>query len=154
MFPEKRKKGEFIALLDFERPFYMKERLIQLQALEETNTKYIVLNGHYSIQEIRQIYRKCSIYFLASHESFGLPICELQACGSYIFTPYLYWPIAHLIKENQHISETGKLSPNFIVYDNDKTKLTEEMIKIKNFYDPQRVVDTFKSYDPHYFTGI
>ena len=151
LYPEN--KNEFIALIDFERPNYMNERAIQIQALEETNTKYIVLNGQYSISEIRKIYRKCSIYFVAHWESFGLPICELQACGSYIFTPYAYWCQAHSIKKDIGVFGLGKFSPNFIIYNNDKDILIKEINKIKATYNPKVIFDTFKQYHPQLLYG-
>lgn len=152
LYPED--KEEFIALLDFERPAYNpQEREIQIQALEETGTRYMILEGRYSIEEIRDVYRKCSIHFPAFRESFGLPICELQACGSYVFIPYAEWAGAHWIKSDLRIAGPGTLSPNFIVYDNDKDKLVREINRIKSNYDPRRVHDTFLSYHPQLFHG-
>src|SRR4030095_15022825 len=46
LFPKQ--EGEFVALVDFERPSQMAERAIQIQALEDTNTKYVVLNASYT----------------------------------------------------------------------------------------------------------
>jgi glycosyltransferase involved in cell wall biosynthesis len=151
LFPEL--KESFIALLDFEQPLYLKERALQIQALEETKTPYIVLNGYYSISEIRMIYRKCSIYFQASLDSFGLPICELQACGAYIFTPYLKWCPGHWIKDNVYSARAGKLSPNFIIYENDKAKLIDAIQNIKHSYNAQTVRSTFKEYHSHFLYG-
>jgi hypothetical protein len=146
-------KGEFTALLDFEDPHYMRERAIQIQACEESGTKYIVLNGRYSIAEIRNLYRKVSIYLLAMRESFGLPICELQACGSYVFTPYAHWCPSHWLKADLTQEGPGECSPNVIVYDNDKTRLIQEIRRIKAAYDPQTVVDRFHDYHPQLFHG-
>lgn len=155
LFPEKH--DEFIALLDFERagPLFhsMKERAIQILALENTQTPYIVLNGQYSIQSIREIYRKCSLYFLASHESFGLPICELQLCGSYIVTPYSDWIPSHWMKKDVHIAGPGELSPNFIVYHNDEELLMKEITRIKAEYNAPHVVQTFQTFQPHFAYG-
>jgi hypothetical protein len=144
---------EFVALIDFERPRHMKERAIQIQALEETNTSYAVLNGHYSVEEIRSIYRKCSMYFVAHSESFGLPICELQACGSYVFTPYAVWCQSHWIKEDLSASGPGELSPNFVVYDNDKDRLVAQIKRLRDSYDPDTVVKTFRHYHPQLHHG-
>ena len=116
-------KDDFLALIDFERPSEMKERATQIAALEETKTPYVVLNGRYSISEIRKIYRQCSLYFVAFRESFGLPICELQACGAYVFTPYADWCPSHWIKPDLSAPGPGLLSPNFVVYDGDKDRL-------------------------------
>ena len=150
LYPE---QEEFVALLDFERYSHLKERKIQIQALEETNTKYLELRGEYSIQKIREVYRKCSIYFLAHRESFGLPICELQACGSYIFTPYSEWCPSHWLKEDLSVNGSGQLSPNFIVYNNDQQKLVEKIKMIKSNFDPYKVVNNFLEYHPQLFYG-
>ncbi len=149
LFPAQR---DFIALIDFERP-YLEERKIQIQACEETNTKYIILKGNYSVDEIRKIYRRCSIYFIAHSESFGLPICELQACGSYVFTPYSKWCRSHYIKADVTAAGHGSLSPNFVAYDNDKDKLIRAIQHVKRIYDPRKVVDTFLKFHLQLFYG-
>lgn len=146
-------KEEFLALLDFEHPPDMLERAIQILACEETKTKYVVLNGLYSISDIRAIYRRTSIYFLSMRESFGLPICELQACGSYVFTPYARWAPSHWIKEDLAVPGPGTLSPNFIVYDNDKETLIRQIETVKSHYDPERVSRTFLQTHPQYYRG-
>jgi hypothetical protein len=143
----------FIALIDFERPNYMKERAIQIQTLEEIGIPYHILEGRYEIADIRKIYRGISIYFLASPESFGLPICELQACGSKILVPYPDWVSAHWIKTDIYQEGPGKLSSNFIVYDNDKRKLLEIIWNEKDIFNSDAVVKTFQKYHPHYWHG-
>jgi hypothetical protein len=146
-------KDEFVALIDFEQPNYFYERAVQILACEKTETKYTVLRGHYSISQIREIYRKSSIYFVAARESFGLPICELQACGSYVFTPYQHCCPSHWLKEDIFKEGPGLLSPNFVVYDNDIETLIEQIQNVKQRYDPLKVVDTFHQYHPHYYYG-
>ncbi len=146
-------KKEFLALLDFEHPPDMLERAIQIIACEQTKTKYVVLNGHYSIGDIRAIYRRTSIYFLAMRESFGLPICELQASGSYVFTPYAAWSPSHWIKEDLTVPGPGTLSPNFIVYDNDKETLIRQIETVKASYDAECVFKTFLQSHPQYYRG-
>jgi hypothetical protein len=147
------KKDRFIALVDFERTGYMHERRIQLQALEETDTEYIVLNGSYSVSDIRAIYRQCSMYFLAFPESFGLPICELQACGSYVFTPHSNWCSGHWIKDDPHAAGPGRLSPNFIVYNNDLDTLKAEIQRVKASHQPEQVFKTFTTHHPQFWQG-
>jgi hypothetical protein len=97
----------------------------------------------------------CSIYFVAHSESFGLPICELQACGSYIFTPYARWCRSHYIKADVTMGggNDGTLSPNFVSYDNDKDKLVRAIQHTKHIYDPRKVVDTFLKFHPQLFYG-
>ncbi len=150
LYPEQK---EFIALVDFERKDFLNERCTQLEALEDTNTKYIILEGSYSIEDIRAIYRQCSIYFIAHRESFGIPIAELQACGAYIFTPYSYWCPSHWLKEDVHTDGPGKLTPNFIIYDNNKEKLKMMIEQIKHSYDSEVVLQKFLTYQSHFYYG-
>ena len=146
-------KKDFMALIDFEIPDHMSERAVQILACEKAKLKYVVLHGRYSMQDIRSIYRQCSMYFLAHRESFGLPICELQACGSYVFTPYANWCPSHWIKEDLAQEGPGELSPNFITYHNDMDRLISEINCIKSTYDPYQVVDTFDRYHPQLHCG-
>lgn len=146
-------KGEFKALLDFEYPPRMRERAVQILACEETGTAYEILNGHYSIDDIRAVYRSTSAFFLSMRESFGLPICEVQACGAYVFTPYANWAPAHWIKPDPHARGAGKLSQNFVVYENDKETLKNELLRIKSSYDATQVVRIFGAAHRRYFHG-
>jgi glycosyltransferase involved in cell wall biosynthesis len=146
-------KGDFVALIDFERPAHLRERAVQISALEETGTKYVVLHGAYPMAEIRRIYQQCSLYFLASRESFGLPICELQACGAYVFTPYADWCPSHWIKKNVAVPGPGTLPPNFIIYNNDKSVLPRQIEVIRKRYDPKAVVDSFIAHQRQFFHG-
>jgi hypothetical protein len=151
LYPEK--KDRFVALIDFERPECMHERRIQVQALEETDTEYIVLHGNYPVDRIREIYRRCSLYFLASPESFGLPICEVQACGGFVFTPHPTWCSGHWIKDDPHEPGPGRLSPNFVVYDDDLEKLKSEIRRAKESHDPEQVRNTFLEHQPQLYYG-
>lgn len=146
------KRGRFLALVDFEQTNYTKERAITIRALEDTKTEYYVLHGRYEINEIREIYRKASIYFVASWESFGLPICELQACGAYVFTPFSSWVWSHWIR-NSLDSKTGRLSPNFIVYDNDVDILKTKLRTVQQAYDPHEVRANFVKNHPQFYYG-
>ena len=151
LFPDD--KSEFLVVLDFECPEYMRERAVQIEALEESHTKYVVLHGHYSIASIRKIYRKASVLLLAMRESFGLPICEAQACGAYVFTPYSEWCPSHWIKSDLARPGPGQLSENFVVYGNDKRRLISELERLKCSYDPAAVVRRFERHHPQLFRG-
>jgi hypothetical protein len=140
--------GRFVALVDFERPANLKERQMQLDALRETKTDFIILKGLYPMRAIREIYRQCSLYFLAHMESFGLPICELQACGSYVMTPYDCWCDAHRLGRHD-----AGLSPNFVCYHNDKDLLIERIQQIKSSPAPETVIQRFLQFHPHFFRG-
>ena len=146
--------NQFVALLDFEHPEDLSERAVQITALERTRTPYRVLNGAYSIEEIRRIYGRSAIFFLAMRESFGLPICEAQACGSYVFTPYAAWCPSHCKKADLSRPGLGEfLSPNFVVYDNDLDTLVDEIDRVRSSYDAEQVVRTFRQHDPQYYFG-
>ena len=146
-------KSEFFALLDFEHAPDLRERALQIQACEESGTKYAVLNGRYSIEAIRKLYGKSTMFFLSMRESFGLPICEAQASGSFVCTPYSDWCPSHWIKPDLSRAGPGELSPNFIVYDNDKNKLIEEIARVKRSYNPAMVVETFHRNHPQLYFG-
>ncbi len=146
-------RDEFRALIDFEHPRDIHERALQILACEQTGTKFSVLNGDYSIERIREQYRKSSIFFLAMRESFGLPICEAQACGALIFTPHSDWQPAHWIKSDHGTPGPGTLSPNFIVYEDDLESLKREVLLRKAAYDPNQVFQTFLEHHPQYFRG-
>ena len=146
-------KSEFVALLDFEDPKNMRERAVQIQACEESQTRYVVLQGRYSIEAIRKIHATSSIFFVSMRESFGLPLCEAQGSGSHVFTPYSDWCPSHWLKPDLSKEGPGGLSPNFIIYNNDKRKLIQEIERVKRTYNPANVVHTFHTYHPQFFFG-
>lgn len=140
------------ALIDFERPEYLFERAIQVQACIDAGIPYKVLHGHYSIEDIRKIYRECSIYFFAHRESFGLPICEVQACGGLIFTPYAHRCPSHYI-ERPRSGIPGQLPRNFVVCDNDKVKLKNELARLSQDFDADHNYINFKCEQGYFLNG-
>ncbi len=153
LFPEQH--GELRALVDFAQPRknYPSYRAMQIEALEKARIPYEVLDGGYSPVEIRAIYRRTGLFMLAHRESFGLPICELQACGSLIFAPHSNWAGAHWIKASPRDSGPGLHSPNFCIYDNDFDVLVAQLENVKHTFDPGRVVRTFDDHQPQLFRG-
>lgn len=149
LFPE---QEEFIALLDFERPCNLYERAIQIKALKATNTKYIVLNGEYSHEEICSIFRKISIYFVAFNESFGYTTAELMACGAFVFTPYARWLSAYSLTQPDN-DNSIKLPDNFKVYENDENKLKTMIEEAKTQFSAQKNLEHFIEKQPHFYTG-
>ncbi|MEO5902453.1 MAG: hypothetical protein ABIQ55_00400 [Gemmatimonadaceae bacterium] len=147
--------GEFRALIDFEqnRGDYPGYRAAQLDALRLAGVNYTVLDGSYSRDEIRAIYRRSSIYFLASAESFGLPICELQACGAKVFLPNAYWAASHWLGEDLHSERTPALSPNFVIYEDNARSLAKRIGEVRDSFDPGEVRGTFKAYQPQLLHG-
>ncbi len=153
LFPEQ--NGEFRALVDFEqnRGDYPKYRAAQLEALRIAGVESTVLEGTYTRDEIRSIYRGSSIYFLASAESFGLPICELQGCGAKIFLPNAYWAASHWLGEDLYSERRPELSPNFEIYENDAELLAECIDEVRKSFDPSAVRETLMKSQPHLFKG-
>ncbi|MFK7777465.1 MAG: hypothetical protein QM501_05015 [Gimesia sp.] len=150
LYPE---QSEFRALLDFEQPGFEAERSVQIEALKQASIPYTELKGRYSIEEIRAVYRKSSLMFLSFRESFGLPICEFQACGGLIATPYSEWAPSHWLKNDLHTPGPGRLGENFLVYDNNVEKITSMLKKAQKEWNPQSVIGAFNRDYPHYFSG-
>lgn len=137
-------KGTFKVLLDFTQPGFGTYRRLQIAALQQTNTPYTMLHGHYSISEIRHLYRTHSALFLSFKESFGLPIVENQLCGSKIFTPYKNWCPGHLITHSPNGVDEKYLGSNFVIYDNCIDKLKNAINECKSNDNPNRVIKNFK----------
>lgn len=143
LFPEQ--EGKFQALLDFEqtRLGYPKHREIQLEALRLSGVDYVKLEGTYSLEEIRRIYRKSGILLLAHAESFGLPICEVQACGCSVFMADVHWVAAHWLGTDYHRKREPRLTENFVIYENDPHKLADRITLAAKSFDPAAVRATF-----------
>jgi hypothetical protein len=146
--------GQFTALLDFYRPSEHQERLIQIESLKETGVPYIELKGSYSLSQIRAVYRTTAIYFVSFLETFGIPICETQACGNKVFTPIDRWCSAHWqdVRQIQPVVYEGELPENFVVY-RDKKLLTRRIREVAEAYDPQATRAAFLRATPEYYHG-
>jgi len=153
LFPEQ--NGEFRALIDFEqsRGDYPRYRAAQLEALRLTGVEHTILDGSYTREEIRKIYRRSSIYFLASAESFGLPICELQACGAKVFLPNAFWAASHWLGQDLYSERQPELSPNFVIYEDDAAQLSRRIDEVRASYDPVQVIRTFETFQPQMLHG-
>lgn len=153
LYPDQ--QGKFSALVEFaqDRPDYLAYREVQLEALRRAGADYVVLDGSYSMDEIRAIYRRSSMYFLSSVESVGLPICELQACGSRIFMPDIYWASSHWISESVYGPREPMLSSNLVVYENDPEVLAEHIRVEARTFDPASVRATFERVQPQLLHG-
>ncbi len=147
--------SELQVLVDFEqtRKDYPSYRHVQLAALEKAGIPFRVLEGSYTRVEIRAIFRKSGVFMLAHRESFGLPICEVQACGALVFTPRAEWAGAHWIKEDSRIAGPGLHSPNIVVYQNTVDGLVRELHRVRDSFDPSRVVKQFLESHPQLFRG-
>jgi hypothetical protein len=147
--------GEFRVLVDFEqtRSDYLSFRQVQLEALQIAGVPFDILDKPMTRDEIRAVYRKTGAFLMAHRESFGLPICELQACGSLIFTPRAEWAGAHWMKADLKMPGPGRHSKNFVVYENEARTLAREIEKARDTFDPARVRDEFLTRQPQLYYG-
>lgn len=150
------KKDEFFAIVDFLRPGYEKYREEQIQVLEELGISYISLEKEYSLNDIRELYKKSSINFIQFPEAFGLPIAECLACGSYIGTPHSSWPMSWRLDEKVEVHGPGTLPECFVVYDGAED-LKKQLIAFRDNYDltetPKKVFDNFFANYPTFYEG-
>jgi hypothetical protein len=153
LFPDQ--GAEFRVLLDFEqtRKDYPSFREVQVEALEGSGVPYEILEGRFTRSEIRAKYREAGALMLAHRESFGLPICEVQACGGQIFTPRAEWAGAHWMKEAATEPGPGEHSSNFVIYDNDVDTLVEQLQLARDTFDPELRLATFRDEQPHLLYG-
>ncbi len=153
LYPEQ--GGEFHILVDFEqrRKDYPVYREVQIDALERSGVSYEVLDGRYTREEIRAKYRKSAALMLSHRESFGLPICEIQASGGQIFTPRSEWAGAHWLKGDDMLPGPGEHSSNFVVYENTVDDLVGEIHAARDSFDPATRLRTFREAHPQLYRG-
>lgn len=146
LYPE---QSEFMVLLDFPRPGHEEQRNREKRLLEEIGIKYIELNGRYTTDEIRAIYRRTSVYIISSRESFGLPIVELQLCGAKVMVPHKEWVPAHYLGKSIYEAGQGFLGKNFIVYINDE-EFKNLLLKEKKDINYSLNIENFSNEYPLY----
>lgn len=153
LFPDQR--GKFEVLVDFEqqRAEYPQFREIQLEALRIAGVKYRVLEGSYTRDEMLAVFRRSAVLMLAHAESFGLPICEAQACGALIFTPDLNWATAHWLGTDYYSRREPNCSSNFVLYENDPVMLAERLKSAAENFNPEQVRKTFIETQPEMLLG-
>lgn len=147
--------GEFMALLDFDvaQLNYPEFRRAQDEAVRRSGVRHMKLEGRYTRSEIRAIYRKASAFLMTRSEAFGLPVSEVQACGSLVFLPDPHWAAAHWLGDNFHEKREPRLSSNFIVYENDPDSLAAQLRSAADAFDPQAVRETFIREQPQLYFG-
>lgn len=149
-------KKELFALVDFERKGNEHVRREQIETLEALNIPFVALSGSFSIEEIREFYKKATFYFIQFGESFGVPIAECLSCGCYIFTPDSSWGMAWRLDKNPQIHGPGTLAECFVVYD-DQADLKTRLESMKLTYNlketPKKVFDIFYENYSDYYDG-
>ena len=149
-------KKEFFALLDFVHPGYEAYRFQQIEVLKKLNINYLELQGKYSPEAIRNLYKEASIFFLSFPETFGLPIAECLASGTKVFTPYSNWPMAWRLNKDIMPWGPGELPSCFAVYEN-KNILEKILLREKDNYDlaisPKETKKCFIEHYPDYYYG-
>jgi glycosyltransferase involved in cell wall biosynthesis len=153
LYPEQ--NGEFMALLDFDvtELHYPAMRKLQLEAVKKSGVKYQKLEGRYPRSEIRAIYRKAGAFLMSRSEAFGLPVSEVQACGSLVFLPDPHWAAAHWLGDNFYIKREPSLTSNFVVYENDVDALAASLQSASENFDPLRARETFIREQPQLYYG-
>lgn len=144
------KKEEFIAVVDFAQPGYDVYRMEQINTLKRLGINTIILEGRYSMKDIRKIYQQASVFFLSFPETFGLPISECLACGAYVFSPDSAWPMAWRLNERLMPMGQGALPDCFQIYTSE-AELENKLIKIKKTYDAEKTpLDVFNTFLENY----
>ncbi len=149
-------KKEFLAVLDHTFPGNEAHKDLHKEVLQELRINYIELKGEYTISQIREIYKRASIFFMQSYEAFGMPIAECLACGSYIITPDSAWPMSWRLDENPEIHGKGTLPDCFIVYAG-REDLVRRINQLRDNYDlnrtPMEVFNLFYKHYPSLYEG-
>jgi hypothetical protein len=149
-------KKELIALVDFSQPGYEAYREIQIGQLTKAGISFIVLEKSYSIEEIRDIYRRISIYFVQFPEAFGLPILECLCTGAQIFTPNSGWPMSWRLDEKPEVHGSGILPDCFTVY-HSEDDLLHKLLAFKEIFSPSetplQVFNEFVKTYPAFYAG-
>jgi len=153
LYPEQ--NGEFMALLDFDvgELHYPQMRQVQLEAVKRAGVKCQRLEGRYPRSGIRAIYRKAGAFLMSRSEAFGLPISEVQACGSLVFLPDPHWAAAHWLGDNFYIKREPALTSNFVVYENDAESLASRLRSAAENFNPAEVRQTFIREQPQLYYG-
>lgn len=153
LYPEQ--NGEFMALLDFDVSdlHFPQARKLQHEAVRQSGVKYQKLEGRYARSEIRAIYRKAGAFLMARSEAFGLPVSEVQACGSQVFLPDPHWAAAHWLGDNFYVKREPALTSNFVVYEDDPALLAARLRAAAENFDPVGVRETFIEKQPQLYYG-
>lgn len=143
-------KKDLVALVDFAQPGYEVYRATQIEQLKIAGIKFISLERKYTIEEIRDIYRQVSIFFVQFPEAFGLPILECLCTGAQIFTPDSGWPMSWRLDEDPQVHGKGILPKCFTIYE-EEDDLLQKLLLFKEQFDPEETpLKVFNEFMEHY----
>jgi hypothetical protein len=149
-------KKELIALVDFVQPGYESCREMQISCLRKAGISFISLEVKYSIEEIRNIYKRVSIFFVQFPEAFGVPILECLCAGAQVFTSNSGWPMSWRKDHSPEVHGKGILPGCFTVFENEED-LLEKLMLFKSYFDeaatPIQVHNTFIENYPSFYHG-
>ncbi len=149
-------KKEIIALVDFAQSGYEAYREIQIAQLKKAGIRYISLEGSYTIDKIRDIYRRASVFFVQFPEAFGLPILECLCAGAQVFTPDSGWPMSWRLNEDPVTHGPGVLPKCFTVYSGED-ELLQKLLEFKENFDsvetPLKIFGYFIKQYPFFYEG-
>jgi hypothetical protein len=146
---------EFVALLDFPREGYQRERDMQIRVLESLGVPVRVLDGEYSFDEIEQEYNRVSLAFVAFPEAFGVPIVQLQYAGAVIASPEAVWVKRHALlpSGSAWADVTGPaFTDNFLIYANEQD-LHRRVAQLRDEWSPETVRQRLLDFQPAYVNG-
>jgi len=149
-------KKRLLAVVDFEREGHEEFRRIQIRVLEELAIPYVSLDKRYTIQQIRDIYRQATFFFIQFREAFGIPIAECLCCGCYVLMPDPSWAMSWRLDAAPQVHGPGVMADCFIVYDG-ADDLRKRLAALKESYDlqatPLEVFATFRQHYPAFYEG-
>ncbi len=144
---------EFMALLDFPREGYEAARAVQVRALERAGVPSIELEGEYSFDDIRALYDRVGLAFVAFPEAFGVPVVELQFAGALNASPDPLWVKRHaLLPPGGVFDPAAEFSDNFVFYagEDDLVRCLESR---RDAWDPAQVRARLEECQPAFVRG-
>lgn len=145
-------KPEFCVLLDFQRDETADARQRQIQWLNELGVRWFALAGAYSMPDIRKIYGASTVYLPQSHESFGIPACEVQAQGGYVLIADATWLPAHRL-DPFPLDRNAPCYPESIRVYGDGNEFKRQLDDMRSSANPGSVVEVFRRRYPQYWEG-
>ena len=123
--------------MDFEHPEFREHRAAQLELLDRLQIPHVTLEGRYSLDAIRRLYRRAAALLLQRPESFGMPIAECFATGAWVVIPHSGWAMAWRLDDAPRQHGPGRLGESFVAYDG-LDDLADRLRSLQAAHDPVR----------------